>query len=95
MNSFAIEIAKTNSPAYMKNFDRTLELTKNRPKIRCLNVIGVKQEYSGGGGHITSTFSRGKIYFIIQPDDGRSISRNVAHLNILVHDVINLLYYEY
>ena len=25
--------------------------------------------------------------------DGRSISRNVAHLNILVHDVINLLYY--
>ena len=29
------------------------------------------------------------------PDDGRSISRNVAHLNILVHDVINLLYYEY
>ena len=29
-----------------------------------------------------------------QPDDGRSISRNVASLNILVHDVINLLYYE-
>ena len=27
------------------------------------------------------------------PDDGRSISRNVAHLNILVHDMINLLYY--
>ena len=27
------------------------------------------------------------------PDDGRSISRNVASLNILVHDVINLLYY--
>ena len=27
-------------------------------------------------------------------DDGRSISRNVAHLNILVHDVINLLYYK-
>ena len=25
-------------------------------------------------------------------DDGRSISRNVAHLNILAHDVINLLY---
>ena len=24
-------------------------------------------------------------------DDGRSISRNVAFLNILVHDVINLL----
>ena len=29
------------------------------------------------------------------PDDGRSISRNVAELNILVHDVITLLYYEY
>ena len=26
-----------------------------------------------------------------EPDDGRSISRNVAHLNILVHDMINLL----
>ena len=26
------------------------------------------------------------------PDDGRSISRNVASLNILAHDVINLLY---
>ena len=30
-----------------------------------------------------------------EPDDGRSISRNVASLNILVHDVINLLYYEH
>ena len=29
------------------------------------------------------------------PDDGRSISRNVASLNILVHDGINLLYYEH
>ena len=28
------------------------------------------------------------------PDDGRSISRNEALLNILVHDVINLLYYS-
>ena len=28
----------------------------------------------------------------LRPDDGRSISRNVAHLNLLVHDVINLLY---
>ena len=28
------------------------------------------------------------------PDDGRSISRDVAHLYILVHDVINLLCYE-
>ena len=28
-------------------------------------------------------------------EDGRSISRNVAHLNILVHDMINLLHYEY
>ena len=32
-------------------------------------------------------------YFSHHPDDGRSISRNVAHLNILVHDMINLLYY--
>ena len=30
----------------------------------------------------------------IRPDDGRSISRNVARLNILVHDMINLLYYN-
>ena len=28
-------------------------------------------------------------------DDGRSISWNVAQLNILVHNVINLLYYEH
>ena len=28
------------------------------------------------------------------PDDGRSISRNVASLNLLIHDTINLLYYE-
>ena len=28
------------------------------------------------------------------PDDGRSVSRNVALLNILVHDIINLLYSE-
>ena len=28
------------------------------------------------------------------PDDGRSISRNLAYLNILVHDEINLLYYR-
>ena len=29
------------------------------------------------------------------PDDGRGISQNVAHVNILVHDVINLLYYNW
>ena len=29
---------------------------------------------------------------IRENDDGRSISRNVAHLNILVNDMINLLY---
>ena len=28
-------------------------------------------------------------------DDGRSISRNVISLNILVHGVVNLLYYEH
>ena len=32
---------------------------------------------------------------IIGSNDGGSISQNVALLNILVHDVINLLYYEY
>ena len=31
----------------------------------------------------------------LRPDDWRSISWNVARLNILVHDVINLSYYEY
>ena len=30
-----------------------------------------------------------------RPDHGRSLPENVAHLNVLVHDVINLLYYEY
>ena len=30
----------------------------------------------------------------LHKDDGRSISRNVAYLNILVHDMINLLYYK-
>ena len=29
------------------------------------------------------------------PDDWRSISRNVASLNIFVHDVRNFLYYEH
>ena len=28
----------------------------------------------------------------VGPDDGRSISRKKASLNMLVHDVINLLY---
>ena len=27
-------------------------------------------------------------------DDRRNVSRNVSNLNILVHDVINLLYYK-
>ena len=30
-----------------------------------------------------------------RPDDRRSISRNVTNLSILIHDMINLLYYEY
>ena len=38
-------------------------LPKSSPKRKCLNVIGVRQEYSGGGGSITSTFRRGKVYF--------------------------------
>ena len=29
------------------------------------------------------------------PNNGRSISQNLASLNILVHDLINLLYYEH
>ena len=28
-------------------------------------------------------------------DDGRSISRNEASLNTIVHDMINLLWYDY
>ena len=36
-----------------------------------------------------------RLHFERYPDDGRSISRNVASLNILVHDVINLVYYEH
>ena len=31
-------------------------------------------------------------YFILA--DGKNISRKVAHLNILVHDMINSLYYK-
>ena len=31
---------------------------------------------------------------LLQPDDGSINSPDVASLNILVHDVINLLYYE-
>ena len=31
---------------------------------------------------------------LLQPDDGSNNSPDVASLNILVHDVINLLYYE-
>lgn len=32
---------------------------------------------------------------IIRPDGERSISQNLTLLNTLVHDVINLLYYEH
>ena len=31
----------------------------------------------------------------IRPNDGRSISQNVASLNRLLHDVIIILYYEH
>ena len=41
------------------------------------------------GPHISFKYARQSFTL---PDDGRSISQNVAHLNILVHDVINLLY---
>ena len=36
-----------------------------------------------------------EIFFYHRPDDGSSTSQNVALLNILVHDMINLLYYEH
>ena len=39
-------------------------------------------------------FSFNMCDIIIYVDDGRIISQNVASLNILVHDAINLLYYE-
>ena len=43
-----------------------------------------KHLYAGLWKHCLTTLS----------NDGRSISRNVAHLNILAHDVIKFLYYE-
>ena len=42
--------------------------------------------------HIFSLTMRDIIIYV--PDDGRRISRNVATLNTLAHDMINLLYYE-
>ena len=36
-------------------------------------------------------FSHHRDFSHHRADDGRSICRNLAHLNILVHDVINLL----
>ena len=41
-------------------------------------------------GHVSSDDSP-----IIRPDGERSISQNLTLLNTLVHDVINLLYYEH
>ena len=38
---------------------------------------------------------RFKRYFSLFSHDGRSISQNVASLNILVHDMINLLYHKH
>ena len=35
-----------------------------------------------------------RFFSLLQLDNGRSNSLNVASLNILVHDMINLLYYE-
>ena len=59
-----------------------LEQNKNHLEIQISNIIPC-WNYDG------------RSMIRIRPDDGRSISRNVAHLNILVHDMINLLYYEY
>ena len=41
-------------------------------------------------GHVSSDDSP-----VIRPDGERSISQNLTLLNTLVHDVINLLYYEH
>ena len=60
-------------------------------KIRKLEKTMIK--YSSYTNHLR--FSLRCHHNKILPDDGRSISRNVAHLNLLVHDMINLLYYEY
>ena len=37
--------------------------------------------------HITLGFSQWTLTTLVFPDDGRSIFRNVASLNILAHDV--------
>ena len=46
-----------------------------------------------------TSFQKFDIKIFIDTDnklvDGRSISQNVASLHILVHDVINFLYYEH
>ena len=51
---------------------------------RCFNTIGLSrhEQVCLSGLHSERYFSHHR------PDDGRSISRNVAHLNILVHGVI-------
>ena len=36
-----------------------------------------------------------EIIFLSSGNDGRSISQNVASLNIICHDVINILHYEH
>ena len=47
---------------------------------------------SGYYVQVTLSYVLGDTSPIIRPDDGRSISRNVASLNILFHDVINSLF---
>ena len=44
---------------------------------------------------MSKMFNEAMFQEIPLPDDGGSITRKVASLNILVHDLINLSYYEY
>ena len=83
----------------MVSFDVT-SLYTNIPIIDTLNII---KDYF----HSDDQFARKtaipqekfldlvNLVLTKRPDDGRSISRNVASLNILVHDMINLVYYEH
>ena len=93
-------VEKIHENLYKKSF----ELTK-KGHIRKFNELINKNKVTQSPANITE-----KMKWVInmssrldekkkkekkRPDDGRSISRNVAHLNILAHDMINLLYYEY
>ena len=77
----------------------------NSLTILCSNWLWVRQSFFTVALDLTrydnsfffqsSRKKMSRAFLKIMSDDGRSISRNAAHLNILVHDVINILYYEY